>query len=191
MLTYTEAKPILGEEFCSFTDFLDELVREINPADNATVLDVGTGTGRMSVTLALNGYRVVTGEPADDNSVYARKEWREHARKVNVEDKIEFKPYAAESMPFSNGEFDAVFIMGSFHHLADRDAALKECCRVTSPGGTVCIIEPTEAGIARIRETVPDHPDREDPENYVKNLPLKLERKKPHEQFTAYIFKRY
>ena len=190
MPSYAEAKPILGEEFCFITDFLDEIIREVTLPSGAKILDVGTGIGRMAVVLALNGYQVITGEPADDNSEYAKKEWRENAMKAGVADQIEFKPFEAESLPFADGEFAAVFVMGTFHHVADQAAAIREFCRVTSPGGVVCIIEPTEAGIARIKEKSPQHPDREDPEKYIGKLPLKLQRQKPHEQFSAYIFNR-
>ena len=36
---------------------------------------VGTGKGNVAVSLALHGYRVLTGEPEEDDSEYAKQEW--------------------------------------------------------------------------------------------------------------------
>ena len=76
---------------------------------DAKLLDVGTGEGNMAITLALNGYQVITGEPEDDHSVYSKKDWEGKAKKLHVDQLITFKSFNAESLPFENGMFDAVF----------------------------------------------------------------------------------
>ena len=45
-------------------------------------------------------------------------------------------------IPFRSGSFDAVFCADTFEHLADPDAALAECIRVTRRGGLIAITAP-------------------------------------------------
>ena len=50
----------------------------------------------------------------------------------------------AESLPFGNGEFDAVTIAFGLRNVTDKDAALGEMYRVLRPGGKVLILEFSE-----------------------------------------------
>jgi len=73
----------------------------------------------------------LTGEPADDESIYAKHPWRENAEKVGVDHLIEFKSFDASDMPFEENTFDAIFFLGTFHHVAEdcRVKVLQECLR--------------------------------------------------------------
>jgi len=57
-----------------------------------------------------------------------------------VETRVQSDP---GKIPFEDAEFDFVTAVCVFHHIppAQRQAALREMCRVTKPGGTVAIIE--------------------------------------------------
>lgn len=179
-----EVKEILGEEFSYNAEFISEVIETLNLKKNARILDIGTGHGTMAILLALKGYHVITGEPEGHDWA----DWRDSAKKVGVEDLITFKYLNAEELPFPNTEFDAIFVYGSFHHIGDKVAALKEFIRVVKQDGTTIIFEFTPEGIEEIRKTFPSHADAVDPRDYSKNLPLTLDVTE-HGNINAYIYK--
>ena len=143
-----EAKQKLGEEFSFiYDDTLGPVIQLLDIDKEARILDVGTGEGRMALSLALNGYSVLTGEPKNDFSEYAKQDWLSSAKKVNVDHLISFKAFNAEKMPFGDNEFDAVFMMGALHHVNDKHLVIKECIRIVKPEGILCIIEPSVKGL--------------------------------------------
>lgn len=188
-----QAKEILKDDlpFHAIVDFADQVVQEMNLSKNEKILDVGTGEGNMAITLALNGYRIITGEPEDDYSDYSKKDWACKANKLHVGQLITFKPFNAENMPFEDGMFDTIFLFGCLHHMQEavRANVMKECIRTTTPAGILCFFEPTKAALKLIRKADPDHPDAADPELYAQGFNLSGERRNS-ELFTAYIFRK-
>jgi ubiquinone/menaquinone biosynthesis C-methylase UbiE len=167
MRSIEEAKSTLGDHFAFFFDLVQAQLQRLDLDRDARILDVGTGRGAAAITLALCGHRVLTGEPGDDHSEYAKQAWRERAQMVGVADAITFQPFEAERMPFADGAFDAVFMLGALHHMRDPALAVAECVRVLAPGGAVCILEPNAAMVASVRPEHPDHPDPTDPTPFV------------------------
>jgi ubiquinone/menaquinone biosynthesis C-methylase UbiE len=185
-----DAKNLLGGEFSYVFDNIDPVVQELKMEKNATILDIGTGEGRMVITLALNNYNVVTGELESDESQYAKKNWLESAKKVEVDHLITYTPFNAEKMPFEDESFDFVFIAGALHHIEDHQAAYNESVRVLKPNGKICIFEPNHRAIGIIRENkFPDHPDAVDPRDFNRFHNLSLEIKKTP-FYDAYIFQK-
>lgn len=184
-----KAKKILSKEFSFTADLTNGIIQDLGLQKDARILDVGTGLGNMAIMLALNGYKVLTGEPETDDSAYAKQDWLGNACKVSVEHLIEFRNFKAENMPFENHSFGAVFMLGSLHHIDEhhRVRVLQECIRILKPNGVICILEPNQNGIKMIREKNPSHPDAADPSEYTKALPLEV-MKKNGEFFDAFIF---
>lgn len=184
-----EAKEILGHEISFMFDFINPVVQKLNLNKNAKILDVGTGQGRMAIILALNNYKVITGEPEGDNTEYAKRDWLNNARKVKVDHLITYIHFNAEDMSFENESFDAIFLYGALHHIENKSSAFKEFIRTTKPRGIICIIEPTPKGIEAMRKRFPSHPDAIDPRIFAKNYNISVEVKNSP-LFDTFVFKK-
>jgi len=170
-MSLEKVKETLGEKFSRDADFLESIILRLDLDKNSKILDIGTGWGFMAITLALHGYNVITGEP--ENEKWA--DWKSRAQSVNVEEKITFKPFNAENLPFDNASFDAIFLYTSLHHIDDKARAIKEFLRVMKPNGMLIIIELTEEGVKLIRKRRIHHPDPVDPIVLTKSFKLKVE----------------
>jgi len=93
-------------------------------ADDATVLDLGAGTGKLTRVLAARYAMVFALEPLDE------------LRAILAERVPEAEPLpgVAEAIPLGDEEVDAAFAAQSFHWFAN-DVALAEIARVLRPGG--------------------------------------------------------
>lgn len=148
------------------------------PAD-AKVLDVGTGEGKFAIFLALQGFDVLTGEPATDETRYAGKDWASAAGAMGVRDKIRFEPFDAGAMPFEADSFGAVFFFGVLHHIDEQNRAdaLREALRVVKPDGAVVFFEPKEATLEKLWVKDPGHPPAADPSAYLAGQAVTEERR--------------
>ena len=186
-----KAKEILGEKFSFTAVDTNRVIQDLDLNKNSTILVVGTGIGSLAITLALNGYRVTTGEPKSDNSEYAKQDWRSNSKKVRVDHLLEFKHFDAKDTQFESNKFDAIFFLGSLHHI-DKDTRVKvfqESARIAKPSAIICFFEPNSNGMKVIMEMDPSHPEAADPSEYSQGLDLLLQ-KKVGEFFDAFIFKK-
>ena len=160
---------ILGPQFTIFADDGATALAALSLPEDPALLDVGTGSGSFAIYLASQGYHVLTGEPADDQTQYARQAWSKNAQKAGVADKIRFASFDAADIPFPTGLFDAVFFFGVLHHVAEvsRPAVLKEALRVSKTAGAVVFFEPRPDMLKAVRLKDAAHPPAADPATYL------------------------
>lgn len=116
-----------------------ELVRRAKLRNAEHALDLGCGSGTLSVALAL-AYRdaAVTGLDADLHAlVLAQKKAKGCRALVNLEHGL------AQHLPFEASSFDLVVSSLLFHHLdqTEKYRALFEARRITKPGGRLLIAD--------------------------------------------------
>jgi len=160
-LSLEKYKQIIDADFIKDIDFIDKIIKDLNLNKQSKILDIGTGIGAMSILLAINGYHVLTGEPDEDNEMNkdhhhgeqhehhshdehfngSWSDWRESAKAIGVEDRIDYQHFNAEKLPFSANSYDGIFMYDTLQHIHDRELALNECIRVLKSEGFLCVIE--------------------------------------------------
>ncbi len=105
------------------------------PGSGLNILDVGCGTGELSLVLAEMSHNVVGLDLSDKMLARARDKAR--SSRLNVK----FTPGDAESLKFETGKFDAVVSRHVLWTLPHPDEAMKEWTRVVKAGGTVIAID--------------------------------------------------
>jgi SAM-dependent methyltransferase len=96
---------------------------------DATVLDLGAGTGKLTQILVDRYAQVIAVEPLDELRAILTE-------RLPVAD---VRSGAAEAIPLEDASVDAVFAGQAFHWFAN-DAAVAEIARVLRPGGVLALL---------------------------------------------------
>lgn len=100
------------------------------------ILEVGAGTGRYSVTLAKEGYRVTAVELVPHNLDILRS-------KLDGTEPIRaMQGNALDLSALPDASFDLTMVLGPMYHLytpEDKRRAMSEAVRVTKPGGMILV----------------------------------------------------
>ncbi|TDD55519.1 SAM-dependent methyltransferase [Saccharopolyspora elongata] len=120
----------------ALTDALIERL-PVGPADR--VLDVGSGLGGPALRLAGATGAAVDGIDASSAMI---AESRRRADEAGLADRVRFtQADAMAELPFPPGTFDAAWVVESFVHMADRQAAVQQIARVLKPGGRLVLTD--------------------------------------------------
>lgn len=103
---------------------------------NACVLEVGCGTGRVTAMYAGIAAVTVAVEP-EANAI------RETSRTVPETQAVRA---SGMDLPFGQGTFDVVLFSLSLHHHPEPETALAEAGRVLAPEGRILVLEPAVHG---------------------------------------------
>ncbi len=102
---------------------------------DATVLDLGAGTGKLTQVLVARYARVIAVEPLDELREFLETRVPE----------ADVRAGAAEAIPLMDASVDAVFAGQAFHWFAN-DTAVREIARVLRPGGVLALLWNTPNG---------------------------------------------
>lgn len=137
-----------------------ELLKRCLP-EKGTILDLGGGAGAYSFPLAAEGYKVFLADLSEELIQQAEEQNAETDTPVtcNVVNAIDLSLY-------SDGQFDAVLVMGPLYHLleaSERDRCISEVYRVLKPGGIVfATFLPYLTGSIGVIERFYGHPEQVD-----------------------------
>ena len=143
-------------EYLTTMKYIDESLAGI---DEPSILEIGAGTGRYSVTLAKRGLRVTAVELVAHNLDVLR------AKLDGTEPITVLQGNALDLSVLPENAFDVTLVLGPMYHLykrAEQLRALAEAVRVTKPGGRIlvayCMNEPTVIqyvfGLNHLREVM-------------------------------------
>lgn len=120
-----------GVQRLTYRPVQDAVVRALAASPPARILDVGCGTGRLTLRLAHEFARSRVVGCDFSRGMLAQARARSEALALARGD--------AQHLPFVAGAFDAVVSTEAFHWFPDQDAALRDLRRVLRPGGRLLL----------------------------------------------------
>lgn len=102
--------------------------------DGSRVVEVGSGTGKLTEELVARGLHVDAVEPGPNMIEVAR-------RRVGNSPLVEFHNARFEEVDLPEGAFDAVFAASSFHWVEPHRGWAK-AAELLRPGGTIALLQP-------------------------------------------------
>jgi ubiquinone/menaquinone biosynthesis C-methylase UbiE len=135
----------------------NELLSLCHIEDAREVLNVGCGIGVASTHIAGKYDCHVVGVDISEKMI----EWsRRRAREERAEAKVKFRTADVLDLPFEADRFDVVFTESVLIFVEDKARAIRECARVTKPGGYVGLNEgmwtkqPSPEMIVRVKDAI-------------------------------------
>jgi demethylmenaquinone methyltransferase/2-methoxy-6-polyprenyl-1,4-benzoquinol methylase len=113
---------------------------ELSP--DAKVLDLATGTADLAIMVARTepNAQVVGLDPSRNMLAVGERK----IQKAGLAERISLVEGTAESLTFSDNQFDAICMAFGIRNVPDRAAALREMARVVRAGGRIAILELAE-----------------------------------------------
>jgi ubiquinone/menaquinone biosynthesis C-methylase UbiE len=114
-------------------------VEEIQLPSNATIIDIGCGTGatlRRAADFVTNGVLIGI-DPMPRMLEIAREKTADHP----AGDSVEFRLGSAENLPIDDDFADFVFAFDTFDHWRDKERGLVEVHRVLRPDGRFVVVK--------------------------------------------------
>jgi ubiquinone/menaquinone biosynthesis C-methylase UbiE len=107
------------------------------------VLEVGTGRGYMTLTLAKAGYSFISVDVSEDEQRLAKLNMRYY----DLEGKVDFRIDDAQDLNFKDNSFDAVICVCLMHHLNEPCRAVNEFLRVSKKRSKIVLADYSKKGL--------------------------------------------
>jgi ubiquinone/menaquinone biosynthesis C-methylase UbiE len=125
----------------NYQEVLERHLKRIEPRAGMHVLDLGAGTGNLTVALIERGAQVTA---VDSNGAMLRQL---RAKTSGIDDGLDIVEQDASNLsPWRDGTFDAVsigLVLFSIMDVQAAESALREAMRVLKPGGVLVVTEPS------------------------------------------------
>ena len=108
-----------------------------------TILEIGSGTGYTTLSLAKAGYRFISIDKDRESLKIAAL----NLAYENLLSKVKFYIMDGKSLAFANGSFKNVVIVNLFHHINGVDEILSEADRVLCAGGRLILADFNKRGM--------------------------------------------
>jgi ubiquinone/menaquinone biosynthesis C-methylase UbiE len=116
----------------------DVLLKHAGLKKDAIVLEVGTGNGRVVFKIAPHAGEVYSIDVDEEILKVAEAELEKSGHK-----NVHLTCGDIQGTSFEDGFFDVVLCPWVLHHVEDKDAAMREVCRILKPGGVFLSIDVT------------------------------------------------
>ncbi len=115
------------------------VIKELELAPNARILDVATGTGDLAVELAkaVPDGHVIGLDPSTQMLAVAVQK----IAKLGLTERVTIIEGDAQNLPQATDEIDAATIAFGIRNVPDRALGLRELARVVRPGGRIAVLE--------------------------------------------------
>jgi len=117
---------------------LDLVVKESGVRDNDSILDIGCGTGFLSLKFLDAADCTIT---AIDSSAQMLALFQEKIRKFNLSPHISCDQVSAEQMEFTPRQFDIIAATVSLHHVKEKEPVIQKIYDFLKDGGRFIIGE--------------------------------------------------
>lgn len=123
-------------------------IRKLGELNEASVLDVATGTGDVALSLMhRNPARVVGVDISEEMLARARAK----ASQNETGDQLIFVSGRAEDLPFADSSFDAAIVAFGVRNFENLSHGLKEIRRTLRPGAPLVVLEFSRPRVAVVR----------------------------------------
>ena len=120
-----------------------------NIKKNSQILEVGCGSGFLSIELAKSGHNV-TGIDISEKSINIGIKTAKKKLTKKQLDKIKFVNTSYDKISKYKKKYDAVIFFKTLHHLENTNKVIKNTSKILNKNGKIIIIEPLRDNISKI-----------------------------------------